>query len=119
VSLPNQDLPPPPDGWLEPADVIDHLKLPVGSDTSSISRYTVAAERYVRSWCHVPPSPKTDTPDLYDAAVMIAADLWADRQATGGVQSGGPDLGFFRLGDFSVHVQNLLDDHRKWSENFA
>ena len=111
--------PPPLDGWLEPADVIDHLKLPVGSDTSSIERYTLAAERFVGKWCYLPTDPQTDAPDLYDAAVMIASDLWADRQATGGVQSAGPDLGIYRLGDFSVHVQNLLDPFRKWSEMFA
>ena len=47
---------------------------------------------------------------------MIAADLWADRQTTGGAQTGGADLGFLRLGDFSEHVFRLIDSHRRWSE---
>jgi len=92
------------------------MKLPAGTSTIDLDRYVAAAEYWVAGNCHVPDGPKVAAPDLYDAAVMIAADLWADRQTTGGVQSGGADLGFFRLGDFSAHVLRLLDRHRRWSE---
>lgn len=111
--------PPTPLGWLDSADVLAHMKLPVGTDTTDLDRYVDAAEAWVAGWMRVPADPKTEAPDLYQGAVLIAADLWADRQTTGGVQSGGPDLGFYRLGDFSVHVQRLLDRYRKWSEMMA
>ena len=51
--------------------------------------------------------------------MLIAADLWADRQTTGGIQSGGPDMGFFRLGDFSTHVQKLLGRYRRYAESIG
>ena len=108
--------PPSPLGWLEPADVLAHMKLPAGTTTADLPRYVAAAETWVARNCYCPDDPKTDAPDLYDAAVMIAADLWADRQTTGGTQSGGADLGFLRLGDFSEHVLRLLDGHRRWAE---
>jgi hypothetical protein len=92
------------------------MKLPAGAPTADLVRYVAAAETWVARNCYCPPDPKVDAPDLYDAAVMIAADLWADRQTTGGAQSGGADLGFFRLGDFSEHVLRLLDSHRRWAE---
>jgi hypothetical protein len=92
------------------------MKLPVGAPTTDLARYVEVAESWVTANAYVPEDPATDAPDLYQAAVMIAADLWADRQTTGGVQSGGPDMGFFRLGDFSVHVHRLLDRHRRWPE---
>lgn len=98
------------------ADVLAHMKLPAGATTADLPRYVAAAESWVARNCYVPDAPKTEAPDLYDAAVLIAADLWADRQTTGGAQSGGADLGFFRLGDFSEHVKRLLDPHRRWAE---
>lgn len=95
------------------------MKLPVGTPTDSLSRYVDATESWLAAHFHVPDAPKSDAPDMYQAAVLIAADLWGDRQTTGGVQSGGPDMGFYRLGDFSTHVQVLLDRYRKWSVMFA
>jgi len=92
------------------------MKLPVGTITTDLDRYVSAAEHWVAAWCYVPDDPKVTAPDLYQASVLIAADLWADRQTTGGVQSGGPDLGYYRLGDFSTHVQKLTDRYRRWSE---
>ena len=114
--MPDPALPPSPLGWLDAADVLAHMKLPAGTTTADLPRYVAAAETWVARNCLVPADPKVDAPDLYEAAVLIAADLWADRQTTGGVQSGGPDMGFFRLGNFSEHVLRLLDPHRRWSE---
>ena len=96
-----------------PADVVAHMKLPVGTVTTDIDRYVAAAEAWVARWFLVPLDPKLDAPDLYQGAVLVAADLWADRQTTGGVQSGGPDMGFYRLGDFSAHVQRLLGAYKR------
>jgi len=104
---------------LDRADVLAHMKLPVGTITTDMDRYVSAAEWWVAGWCHVPDEPKTNAPDLYQASVLIAADLWADRQTTGGVQSGGPDMGYFKLGDFSQHVQRLLRRYDRVSERIG
>lgn len=114
--MPGPSATPTPLGWLDVADVLAHMKLPAGANTDDLPRYVAAAEHWVARNCYTPDDPKTEAPDLYDAAVMIAADLWADRQTTGGVQSGGQDMGFFRLGDFSEHVKRLTDPHRRWAE---
>ena len=108
--------PPSPLGWLDSADVLAHMKLPAGTTTADLPRYVDAAEWLVARSCYVPDDPKTDAPDLYNAAVLVAADLWADRQTTGGAQSGGPDMGWFNLGDFSEHVRRLTNPYRRWSE---
>ncbi len=105
--------PPTPVGWLELADVLAHMKVPSGTATAELERYVEAAEWFVARWLNVPADPKVTAPDLYQGAVLVAADLWADRQTTGGVQSGGPDLGFYRLGDFSQHVQRLFQAYRR------
>lgn len=95
------------------------MKLPAGTATADMDRYVAAAESYVAGLCTVPDNPKVDAPELYQASVLIAADLWADRQTTGGIQSGGPDMGFFRLGDFSTHVQKLLGRYRRYAESIG
>ena len=114
--MPDPALPPTPAGWLDVADVLAHMKLPAGTSTVDMDRYVAAGEQWVSAHCYVPADPKVDAPDLYQAAVMVTADLWADRQTTGGVQSGGPDLGYFRLGNFSEHVRLLIDRHYRWAE---
>ena len=108
--------PPTPVGWLELADVLAHMKVPSGTATAELDRYVAAAEFWVAGWCLVPDDPKVNAADLYQGAVLIAADLWADRQTTGGVQSGGPEMGYYRLGDFSAHVQRMIGRYIRVSE---
>jgi hypothetical protein len=105
--------PPSPLGWLDTADVRAHMKLPVGTPPDELDRYVAAAEAFVARWLTVPDDPKVTAPDLYQGAILVAADFWSDRQTVGGVQSGGPDLGYYRLGDFSVHVQRLFQAYRR------
>lgn len=104
-------------GWLDPADVAAHLQLP-GAPPSEMQGYVDAAEFWIEQHLAMPTDPVAAS-DFYLMAKMVASDLWADRNTTGGVQAGSPDLGYIRLGDFSEHTQLLMDPYRRWAEMFA